>query len=192
MMSGQKSPPLENVPSRKRGTPLSKAEKRMVIKVFSRCDEERRSRQAVPTNDAHSRTAYYTGVGRRQVVEIVRHFKDTGEVAETPASGNRIAHVTNVPSLAEPCIRDFILQRHLAGEICNANHIQDLLQRRLGRAIPTRTLRHHLNRMGFSYSRTKKKNPFVARASAHPPTTPFLPPYDQAVAAGRLSVRLSG
>ena len=87
----------------------------MVIKVFSRCDAERRSTRAVPTNDAHSRTAHYTGVGRRQVVEIIRHFKDTGEVAEMPASGNRSVHATNVPSLVEPAIRDFILQRHLAG-----------------------------------------------------------------------------
>ena len=113
-----------------------------------------------------ARTAYYTGVGRRQVVEIIRHFKDTGEVAETPASGNRSVHVTNVPSLAEPTIRDFILRRHLAGEICNANHIQDLLQQRLDRTIPARTIRYHLNRMGFSYSRTKKKTRSL-REQAH-------------------------
>lgn len=166
MMSGQQSPLLENVPSRKRGTPLSKDEKWMVIKVFSRCDEERRDTRAVPTGDAHSRTAHYTGVGRRQVVEIVRHFKDTGEVVETPASGNRSVHATNVPSLVEPRIRDFILQRHLGGEICNANHIQDLLQQCLGRTIPARTIRHHLNRMGFSYSRTKKKTRSL-REQAH-------------------------
>jgi hypothetical protein len=81
-MSGQKSPPLENVPSRKRGTPLSKEGKWIVIKVFSRCDEERRSTRAVPTNDAHSRTAHYTGVGRRQVVEIIRHFRHGSKIPD--------------------------------------------------------------------------------------------------------------
>jgi len=64
----------------------------MVVQVFSHCDEERRNTRTVPTQDAHSRTAYYTGVGRRQVVEIIRHFKETGEVAETTVSGNRSVH----------------------------------------------------------------------------------------------------
>jgi len=166
MMSVRKSRTLETIPSRKRGAPLSKDEKWMVIQVFSHCDEERRNTRTVPTQDAHSRTAYYTGVGRRQVVEIIRHFKETGEVAETTVSGNRSVHATNIPGLVEPHIRDFILQRHLTGEICNANHIQDVLQQRLGRTIPTRTIRYHLNRMGFSYSRTKKKTRSL-REQAH-------------------------
>ena len=166
MMSDRKAHALDNIPSRKRGTPLSKDEKWMVIQVFSQCNQERREARSVATKDAHSRTAHYTGVGRRQVVEIIRHFKETGAVAETTASGNRDVHTTNIPELVDPHIREFILQRHLAGEICNANHIQDLLQQHLARTIPTRTIRQHLNRMGFSYARTKKKTRSL-REQAH-------------------------
>lgn len=142
---------------RKKGKPLSIDEKWMVIQVYQKCNEERDQPPYVATEDAHSRTANYTGVGRRQVVEIIRHFKDTGCVAPSLPAGNRTVHHTNIPSIAAEQIRQFIFERHLAGEVCNANHIQDLLKEMLKREIPLRTMQNHLDRMGFSYSRTRKK-----------------------------------
>lgn len=103
------------------------------------------------------RTASYTGVGRRQIVEIIKYFKETGDVLPTKLPGNRTVHKTNIPSIVEQEIRQLIFKRHLAGEICNSNHIQDLLQTILKREIPLRTIQNHLDRMGFSYSRTRKK-----------------------------------
>lgn len=142
---------------RKKGKPLSIDEKWMVIQVYQKCNEERDQTPYVATEDAHSRTANYTGVGRRQVVEIIRHFKETGCVVPSSSAGNRTVHHTNIPSIAEEQIRQFIFERHLAGEVCNANHIQDLLKEMLKREIPLRTMQNHLDRMGFSYARTRKK-----------------------------------
>ncbi len=142
---------------RKKGKPLSIDEKWMVIQVYQKCHEERDQTPYVATEDAHSRTANYTGVGRRQVVEIIRHFKETGCVIPSSSAGNRMVHYTNIPSIAEEQIRQFIFERHLAGEVCNANHIQDLLKEMLKREIPLRTIQNHLDRMGFSYARTRKK-----------------------------------
>lgn len=148
---------MHDIPTRKRGKPLSPDEKWLVVRVFNQCAEERRTHRSVQTQDAHSRTARYTGVGRRQVVEIVCHFKATGQVPPATRAGNRSGHALTIPPLVESSIRDFILQRHLAGEVCNTNHIQDLLLAQLHREVPKRTIRDHLRRMGFTYARTKKK-----------------------------------
>ncbi len=142
---------------RKKGKPLSLDEKWMVVQVFQQCNGEREQSPYVKTTDAHSRTASYTGVGRRQVVEIIKHFKETGDVPPPSLPGNRTVHQTNIPPIVEAEIRQCIFGKHLAGEICNSNHIQDLLQKILQRDIPLRTIQAHLDRMGFSYSRTRKK-----------------------------------
>ena len=148
---------MNNKVFRKKGKPLSIDEKWMVIQVFQQCNKERNKSPFIQTLDAHSRTANYTGVGRRQVVAIIKHFKETGNVLAPSLSGNRTTHETNIPSTAEEQIRRFIFKKHLEGEICNSNHIRDLLKETLKREIPLRTVQNHLDRMGFAYSRTHKK-----------------------------------
>ncbi len=148
---------MPDSPYRKRGKPLSVAEKWIVVQVFNRCDEERAKSPIVETEDACTRTSKYTGIGRRQVVEIVSHYKKTGNIPPPAMAGNRTMHQTTIPQIAEEHIRKFILDRHIDGEICNANHIQDLLKQILDREIPHRTICDYLQRMGFDYSRTRKK-----------------------------------
>ena len=76
-------------------------EKLMVVKVFDKCNEEKRNRNDIDPKDAYSRTSRLTYVGRRQVVEIIRYFFDTGEVSKPAQVGNRSVHITNIPSLSE-------------------------------------------------------------------------------------------
>ena len=91
---------------RKRGKPLCAEEKWMVVNVFSRCAEERQQRRAVHTVDPYRRTATYTGVGRRQVVDILQHFREHGQVPPAARAGNHTIHLTtwkviwNQPSLS--------------------------------------------------------------------------------------------
>ena len=49
------------------------------------------------------------------------------------------------------------MNRHLAGEACNARHIQDLLRERLNKDVPNKSICDHLQRMGLSYCRTRQK-----------------------------------
>lgn len=145
-------------PYRKRGKPLSTGEKWMVVQVFHQCKEEKAKSSGVETKDAHTRTSNYTGVGRRQVVEIIRYFKKTGDIPPPAVAGNRTIHQTNIPPLAEEHIRKLIFDKHIAGEVCNANHVHDLSKEFSKRDIPHKTICHHLKRMGFGYSRTRKRN----------------------------------
>jgi len=148
---------MHKSPHRKRGKPLSTDEKWMVVQVFYQCDEERSTIPFVDTQDAHSRTATYTGVGRRQVVQIIQHFRETGEIPSPAKAGNRTVHQRQIPVSIETEVREFILDRHVAGEICNARHIQDLLKERLHKELSNKGICKYLQRIGFSYSRTRKK-----------------------------------
>lgn len=144
-------------PHRKSGKPLSIDEKWMVVQVFQQCDEERSKAPYIETRDAHSRTSTYTGVGRRQVVEIIKYFRETGNVPPVAKAGNQTVHKRQIPVSLDTEIREFILNRHVAGEACNAKHIQDLLKERLNKEIPHKSICDHLQRMGLSYGRTRKK-----------------------------------
>ena len=152
------------IPPHKRGKPLVYEEKWLIVRIFSRYYDERErakeeSEQAQDARlvDPYQRTSYYTGIGRRQIVEILKHFRETGQVPLPAHVGNRINHATIIPASIEAQIRTFILTQHREGAAVNANHVQDLLQEVLGRIIPKQTIRDHLKRMGFRYSRTKTK-----------------------------------
>lgn len=143
---------------RKRGKPLSAEEKWMVVSVFARCDAERRQGHAIRTIAPYQRTASYTRVGRRQVVEIMQYFRETGQVPPLRRAGNHTTHATNIPSVADVDVRTFILSKHRDGIAMNARHVQDFLNQRLGRTIPEPTIRDHLRRLGFHYTHTKAKS----------------------------------
>ncbi len=142
---------------RKKGKPLSTEEKWMVVNVYYQCDEERAEGKYTETEDAHTRTSNYTGIGRRQVVDIIRYYNETGDVPIPTRAGNRTVHQTHIPSFVEEHIRKLILDKHLSGAVCTAHHVQDLLKDILPREVPHRTVCDHLKRMGFNYSRTGKK-----------------------------------
>lgn len=148
---------MDNPSYRKKGKPLSKEEKWLVVNVYHQCAQERKDGKYTETKDAHTRISNYTRIGRRQVVEIIRHYNETGSVQGPTTAGNRVAHQTNIPLLAEEYIRQLIFDKHLNGAVCTANHIQDLLKNILQRDIPHTTICEHLHRMGFNYSRTRKK-----------------------------------
>lgn len=143
---------------RKRGKPLCAEEKWMVVNVFSRCAEERQQRRAVHTVDPYRRTATYTGVGRRQVVEILQHFGEHGQVPPAARAGNHTIHLTAIAPGIDSRLREFILNKHYQGIAINTRHVQDFLHEVLGKQIPEQTIRDHLRRLGFHYTRTRTKS----------------------------------
>jgi len=73
-MSRKQPESLKNVPIRKRGKALTIDEKLMVVRVFDKCNEEKRNGNDIDPKDAYSRTSLYTCVVRRQIFEIIRYF----------------------------------------------------------------------------------------------------------------------
>jgi transposase len=141
---------------RPNGKPLTIEEKWIILNVYQRCREEHKQLN-LPLKEAYEKNAYYAGVSRKVVVEIVSHFRKTGVVSPAVKAGNKINHQTSVPSNASSRIRQMILDRHREGIICNAKHVGDLLEREFNLTPHLSTIRRQLNRMGFEYKRNKPK-----------------------------------
>ena len=61
-----------------------------------------------------------------------------------------------------PCtasgVREFILTKHGEGVAITARHVQDFLHEVLGQEIAQQTIRDHLRRLGFHYTRTQTQS----------------------------------
>ena len=155
-----------NVPKRKRGKPLTFDEKLMILRVYSKCYQERKNDKFIKSTDPYKRTSDYTGVGRRQIVEIVRDYRENNQVSPQAVAGNKINHPCTISTSVEPYIRAFIFNRHREGAAVNANHIFEYIQDNLKLDIPKQTIRNHIKRMGFQYCRTRTK-PRSLRETPH-------------------------
>lgn len=138
------------------GKPLSQSEKWLVLNVYQRCRAEAESSN-LPVSTVYERAAYYAGVSRKVVVEIVANFRKTGEVPESGNAGNTSNHKTLIGLNETSRIREFIFERHREGQSCDAKHIQDVLQEEFQLHMNLRTVRRNLNRLGFEYKRSKPK-----------------------------------
>ncbi len=144
---------------RQQGKPLSWDEKWLVLNIYQRCRDESLN-QKNTTSNAYQRAAYYAGVSRKVVVEIVSHYRKTGTIPPPVEAGNQSNHKTLIQYNTTSKIRQFILESHQEGTACTSKHIQDLLHKKFHLEVPLRTVQRHLHRLGFEYKRnhTPKKH----------------------------------
>jgi transposase len=149
---------MKGVPSmRKPGKILTQDEKWMILHVFQQCEEERKHAKTVRTVNAYQRASDYTGVSRKTVVEIAAYFRHNRTIPPPRQAGNRTNHSTFLGGTKPERIRRYIFERHRQGEACNSKHIQDLFHEEIHAAVHIRSVRRYLNRLGFQYTRTKRK-----------------------------------
>ena len=141
---------------RTNGKPLTVEEKWLILNIYQRCRKEH-EKQQLPLTKVYKRSAYYAGVSRKTVVDIVAHFRKTGTVPPIGKAGNRKNHQTSIPYKASSCIRQLIFDRHQNGEICDAKHVGDLLENEFNLTPHLGTIRRHLNNLGFEYRRNRPK-----------------------------------
>jgi transposase len=123
-----KSISLQNrIADQKPGKALTLAEKWMVLRVFQCCLDEQDNFELPRTRDVYQKTSEYTGVSRKVVVEIVKHFKQTGTIPPVAKQGNRTNHSLIDPATTLVRIREFINESHLQGLTCTSKHIQKML-----------------------------------------------------------------
>ncbi|MCP4143208.1 MAG: hypothetical protein GY755_23455 [Chloroflexi bacterium] len=141
---------------RRTGKPLTTEEKWMLLNVYQRCREEHEQRK-LPLSEVYQRSAYYAGVSRKVVVDIVAHFRKTGTVPPAADAGNKMNHHTSIPSHASSRIRQLIFDRHREGAICDAKHVGDVLEKEFNVRPHVATIKRHLTRLGFEYRRNTPK-----------------------------------
>lgn len=65
--------------------------------------------------------AYYAGVSRKVVVDIVAHFRKTGTVPPAAKAGNQTNHQTSISSLASSRIRQLIFVKQEREQFARQN-----------------------------------------------------------------------
>jgi transposase len=141
---------------RKRGRPLTYEEKWMVYYAFQSFERHKADSSVIVVEDPYAVTSSYIGVSRTTVAKIVKSVRESGRVPQFKSPGNR-NQTTAIPLSTEARIREFVFERHREGAICNSKHIVALLKEECNLDIQDRTMRRHLARMGFCWSRTKKQ-----------------------------------
>src|SRR5512145_1325597 len=150
-------PPWQSVASpRKRGRPLTYAEKWMVYHAFEAFERNQSDGSVIVVDDPFSVTSAYTGVASTTVANMVTSVRESGRVPPWTLPGNR-HQMTALPIATEARIREFVFERHREGVICNAKHIVALLKDACALDSQDRTMRRHLARRGFVWSHTKKQ-----------------------------------
>ena len=149
---------------RKRGRPLTYEEKWMVYSAFESFERNKLDKSIIVVDDPYAVTSSSTGVARTTVANIVKSVRESGSVPPLRLPGNR-NQVTAIPVSTEARIREFVLERHREGAICNAKHIVALLKDEFAVEIQDRTMRRHLARMGFFWSHTKKQTRSLRESS---------------------------
>lgn len=142
---------------RPNGKPLTTEEKWLILNVYQRCRKEHEQRE-LSLSEVYERSAYYAGVSRKVVVDIVAHFRKTGTVPPAAKAGNQTNHQTSISSKASSRIRQLIFDRHREGAICEAKHVGDLLEKEFNLSPHLATIKRHLTRLGFEYKRNQPKN----------------------------------
>jgi hypothetical protein len=104
---------------RKRGRPLTYAEKWMVQHVFETLQKEKNTGAIVHMQDPYSLTSKYTGVARSIVATIAKSVRQTGHVPFATPLGNR-QQPTAIPLSTEGRIRELVFEKHRQGTICHA------------------------------------------------------------------------
>ena len=149
---------------RKRGRPLTYEEKWMVYYAFKSFERNKVDRSAIIVEDPYAITSTYTGVSRTTVAGIVKSVRENGRVPQQKLPGNR-CQMTAIPVSTEARIREFVFDRHREGAVCNSKHIVALMKDEFELEIQERTMRRHLARMGFCWSRTKKQKRSLRESS---------------------------
>lgn len=141
---------------RPKGKPLTTDEKWIILNVYQRCRKEHEQLE-LSLSEVYERSAYYAGVSRKVVVDIVAHFRKTGTVPPVTKAGNQINHQTSIPSKASSRIRRLIFDRHREGTICEAKDVGAFLEKEFNLNPHLATIKRHLTRLGFEYKRNKPK-----------------------------------
>lgn len=141
---------------RKRGRPLRYEEQWMVFSAFKSFERHKADGSVIVVEDPYAVTRSYTEVSRTTVAHIVKSVRESGRVPSVKSPGNR-NQKTAIPLSIEARIREFVFERHREGARCHSKHSVALLNDEFDLDIQDRTMRRHLARMGFCWSRTKKQ-----------------------------------
>ena len=129
-------------------------ERQFVVQLKAYFDQERRQGPTVSTQDAVGRVAQALGLGKRTVKEILRTYRQTGQVAPAPldAKGNPPYRIQRA---LETVIRQRIRELNRQGSHISVRSLAHWLNEHY-EEVPRATLGRALQRMGLVYGQSRQ------------------------------------
>ena len=142
------------------GQAVDLRERQFVVRLKDYFDQERRQGPSVSTQDAVGRVAQALGLGKRTVKEILRTYRQTGQVATATLESKGKPPYRIQPAL-ETVIRQRIRELNRQGSHVSVRSLAHWLSENY-EEVPRATLGRTLQRMGLVYG--KSRNTSAARS----------------------------
>ena len=136
------------------GQAVDVRERQFVVQLKEYFDQERRQGPTVSTQDAVGRVAQALGLGKRTVKEILRTYRQTGQVATAPLDAKGKPPYRIQPAL-ETVIRQRIRELNRQGSHISVRSLAHWLNEH-DEEVPRATLGRALQRMGLVYGQSRQ------------------------------------
>jgi transposase len=135
------------------GQAVDVRERQFVVRLKDYFDQERRQGPSVSTQDAVGRVAQALGLGKRTVKEILRTYRQTGQVATATLESKGKPPYRIQPAL-ETVIRQRIRELNRQGSHVSVRSLAHWLSENY-EEVPRATLGRTLQRMGLVYGKSR-------------------------------------
>jgi transposase len=135
------------------GQAVDLRERQFVVRLKDYFDQERRQGPSVSTQDAVGRVAQALGLGKRTVKEILRTYRQTGQVATATLESKGKPPYRIQPAL-ETVIRQRIRELNRQGSHVSVRSLAHWLSENY-EEVPRATLGRTLQRMGLVYGKSR-------------------------------------
>jgi len=135
------------------GQAVDLRERQFVVRLKDYFDQERRQGLSVSTQDAVGRVAQALGLGKRTVKEILRTYRQTGQVATATLESKGKPPYRIQPAL-ETVIRQRIRALNRQGSHVSVRSLAHWLSENY-EEVPRATLGRTLQRMGLVYGKSR-------------------------------------
>ena len=136
------------------GQAVDVRERQLVVQLKAYFDQERRQGPTVSTQDAVGRVAQALGLGKRTVKEILRTYRQTGQVATaTPDAKGKPPY--RIQRALETVMRQRIRELNRQGSPISVRSLAHWLSEHY-EEVPRATLGRALQRMGLVYGQSRQ------------------------------------
>src|SRR5882672_2891710 len=132
------------------GQAVDVRERQFVVQLKEYVDQERRQGPTVSTQDAVGRVAQALGLGKRTVKEILRTYRQTGQVATAPLDAKG-----KPPYRIQPALETVIRERIRPGSHISVRSLAHWLNEH-DEEVPRATLGRARQRMGLVYGQSRQ------------------------------------
>ena len=130
----------------------------LIVRLKTRCDEERKGGRTVSTKNPAGRTATGLGIGIATVKRAMAAYKSSEDKVVTKLPKRPGRPPTGICQNVQPAVRQFVREQNLDGQRVSIERVRRHLADKYGVELPKTTLWRGLNRWGFTFGQGRRRD----------------------------------